>query len=68
LRLLGVANAFSGKPQVAIEFFEKALKIQPDNARTIFDTGTAYMQVGNTHKAKELHDKAILLDPTLKNN
>jgi protein O-mannosyl-transferase len=68
LRLLGVANAFSGKPQVAIEFFEKALKIQPDNARTIFDTGTAYMQVGNTQKAKELHDKAIELDPTLKNN
>ncbi|HMR44555.1 MAG TPA: tetratricopeptide repeat protein, partial [Saprospiraceae bacterium] len=49
----------------AIEFFEKAAAVQPENADALYNLGSAYFNSGNTEKGKALHQKAIAIDPAV---
>ena len=64
-RLLGVANGVQGKHTEAIQFFAKAVELEPKNASLLFDLGTAYYASGNTAKGQELRAKALEMDPKL---
>jgi tetratricopeptide (TPR) repeat protein len=63
VRLLGVANAFSGDKAKALEWFQKSVDIEPRNAHSWWDLGTAYAQLGNVPKSEECRKKAKELDP-----
>ncbi len=63
LRLNGVANAMVGNKLKAIEFFERALKINPDNAGANLNLGNAYYNNGDSEKGKKYHDIARKIDP-----
>ncbi len=65
VRLLGVANAFSGNSPKALEWFEKSVEIEPRNAHSWWDLGTAYNQVKNMVKSEECRKKARELDPNI---
>ncbi|MFH2064918.1 MAG: tetratricopeptide repeat protein [Pseudomonadota bacterium] len=52
-----------GQGKDAIEAYQKALAIQPDNADVLTDLGVMYRRNGNPEKAIESFDKAIALDP-----
>lgn len=64
-RLLGVANGVQGKHPQAIQFFSKAVDLDPQNASLLFDLGTAYMASGNLSKGQELQSKALEMNPKL---
>jgi protein O-mannosyl-transferase len=64
-RLLGVANGMQGKHPQAIQFFSKAVDLDPKNASLLFDLGTAYMASGNLAKGQELQAKALEMNPKL---
>jgi len=49
----------------AIEYYEKALALQPDNPMTIADCGVMYYKAGDSDKALIYLDKAIDLRPDL---
>ncbi len=65
-RLLGVANGVNKNNNEALSWFQRAVDLEPGNANYIFDLGTAYYFMGNPAKADELHQKAIQIDPKLK--
>ncbi len=68
LRLNGVANAMVGNKLKAIEFFEKALKINPNNAGANLNLGNAYYNNGDSEKGKKYHDIARKIDPEVFDN
>lgn len=47
----------------AIEYYEKAIVIQPDNADVRTDLGTAYWYTGNADKAIASFEKALAIRP-----
>ena len=47
----------------AIEYYEKALTLQPDNADVRTDLGTAYWYTGNADKAIASFEKALTIRP-----
>ena len=49
----------------AIEYYEKALVLQPDNPSAIADCGVMYYKAGDSDKALNYLDKAINLQPDL---
>ena len=53
------------EPSKAIEYYERALQIRPNNASVIVDLGAMYRQNGDADKAIELFNKAIQVDPQL---
>src|SRR6056297_3368238 len=65
LRLLGVANGVSGRPGRALEFFKKALKLNPNHARAYYDVGSAYMQKGRLDSSQLFMNQARDMDPSL---
>ena len=48
----------------AVDAYEKALKLHPDDANVMTDLGTAYRNEGQPDKALELFRKARAADPT----
>lgn len=64
-RLLGVANGVQGKHTEAIQFFSKAVELDPKNASLLFDLGTAYLASGDLAKGRELQAKALEMNPKL---
>ena len=64
-RLLGVANGVQGKHPEAIQYFSKAVELDPKNASLLFDLGTAYMASGDLAKGRELQAKALEMNPKL---
>lgn len=64
-RLLGVANGVQGKHPEAIQYFSKAVELDPKNASLLFDLGTAYMASGDLAKGRDLQAKALEMNPNL---
>ncbi len=65
-RLLGVANGIQGKHAEAIQWFGKAVELAPDNANMLFELGNAYKIAGEMAKGEQLQQKAMSMDPKLK--
>ncbi len=65
LTKLGIALLRKGFASDAVDMFEYALKLQPNNAGYHANLGTAYKQAGQTDKAIEELRKAVELDPDL---
>lgn len=63
--IVGLGNLYydSGKPEMAIEMYQKALEINPKDANVMTDMGTMYRNTGNFDKAIEAFRKAALIDP-----
>ena len=51
----------------AIKWYEQALEYQPDNAEMLYFLGQAYGLSGDASKGQELVNRAIQLDPSLRN-
>lgn len=54
--------------QGAIQFYEKALTINPNDAKSLFMAGMSFQKMGNKEKGQALCDKAIEMDPSLARN
>ncbi len=62
-RLLGIAFGIGRQHEEAIQYFTKALEIQPDNAELMVYIGNAWFNAGDTLKGNAWHDKARFKDP-----
>ena len=61
------SSAFAGKNyREAARQFEKALKVNPEDANAYYYLGNCYFYLGNQQKAEECLQKAVELDPELK--
>jgi tetratricopeptide (TPR) repeat protein len=69
-RLFGIAHALSGRMDKAVEAFQAAVAIQPDNAGAYLNLGNAYYNLGDQINGELNHRKALELDPDIfdKNN
>jgi protein O-mannosyl-transferase len=67
LRLLGVAYGVQGRNDLAVNYFTKALNIQPENAEALWNLANAYFYIGNEAKALEFRQKALQIDPEIAN-
>jgi protein O-mannosyl-transferase len=65
LRLLGVANGVGQKHQIAIDWFIKAVALEPNNASLLRDLSTAYQYIGDIGRATEFQQKALKIDPEI---
>lgn len=65
VRLLGVCNGMSGRPDIAIKYFEEAVKLKPKEAFAYYNLGNAYYKYGDSENGKLNHQKAIELDPSI---
>ncbi len=60
-------SAFAEKNyREAVRQFEKALKVNPEDANTYYYLGNCYGYLGDKQKAEECLEKAVELDPELK--
>jgi tetratricopeptide (TPR) repeat protein len=57
------SNSSLGQYQSAIELYDKALKIDPNNTDTISNKGIAFVILQDYAQASLLFDKALALDP-----
>jgi tetratricopeptide (TPR) repeat protein len=66
--LYSVADAYykMKKYQLAIDYWDKILYFDKENARALYMIGMSYQKKGDTDKGRQLCDKAIALDPSLK--
>lgn len=64
---LGQAAADAGRHQEAIEHFNKAIALNPNDACAYNNLGVEQEAVGQPDQAMQSYDKAITLDPTLAN-
>ncbi|MBN1869721.1 MAG: tetratricopeptide repeat protein [Candidatus Omnitrophica bacterium] len=60
---LGLVYIRHDMPEKAVESFQEALKIRPNDPVTYFTMAEAYTVLGENSKAKEALEEAILLDP-----
>ena len=67
--LYSVANAYYKikKYQEAIDYWDKILYFDKENARALYMIGMSYQKKGDNDKGRQLCDKAIAMDPSLKN-
>ncbi len=67
--LYGIADAYYHlkKYKEAIDYWDKILYYDNDNAKALYMIGMAYQKKGDTDKGRLLCDKAIAMDPSLKN-
>ena len=67
--LYGIADAYYHlkKYQDAIDYWDKILYYDKDNSKALYMIGMAYQKKGDTDKGRLLCDKAIAMDPSLKN-
>jgi len=59
----GVEHGNQGEMEKAISEFQKAIKLDPDNARSYFNLGFAYQCNGDFENAILHYSKAIEIDP-----
>ncbi|HVM87003.1 MAG TPA: tetratricopeptide repeat protein [Puia sp.] len=67
--LYGVADAYyrMKKYQEAIDYWDKILFYDKENSKALYMIGMAYQKKGDTDKGRQLCDRAIAMDPSLKN-
>ncbi|HEV3251012.1 MAG TPA: tetratricopeptide repeat protein [Puia sp.] len=67
--LYSIAHSYyrMGKYDQAIDYWDRVLSLDKENARSLYMIGMAYQKKGDTGKGKQLCDKAIQMDPSLKN-
>jgi protein O-mannosyl-transferase len=68
IRLIGIANAFSGNLNEALYFFKKGVERNPENAGAYLNLGNVYYNLGDGINGKKYHDIAIKLDPEILKN
>jgi len=59
----GMLYATYGNDKEAIRFFEKALAIEPDNSRALFNLGLSHSSLGDYDQAVNFINKALSLEP-----
>ena len=64
---LGHINFDTQQHDRAIEAYEKALALEPDNAPVLTDLGIMYRRTGKPREAVKRFDQAIAVDPKLEN-
>ena len=62
---LGVAEARTGRVPEAMEQFEQALRINPNDAEAHNNLGNALMQTGRTREAMEQFETAVKINPDM---
>lgn len=62
-RLLGVANGVQRKNAEALQWFSKAVEMDPKNASYLFDLGTAYYIAGDAQKGAAYQQQAVAINP-----
>jgi tetratricopeptide (TPR) repeat protein len=67
--LYSVANAYYKikKYDLAIDYWDKILYFDKENAHALYMIGMSYQKKGDSGKGRALCDKAISMDPSLKN-
>lgn len=67
--LNGVADTYyhMKKYPEAIEYWDKVLGLDKSNARALYMIGLSYQKKGDKQKGQQLCDKAIEMDPSLRN-
>ncbi len=67
--LYGIADAYYHlkKYQDAIDYWDRILYFDKENTKALYMIGMAYQKKGDTDKGRQLCDKAIAMDPSLKN-
>ena len=59
----GEAYGNLGDPARAIKDFDRALRLDPGDARAYYNRGFAYRKLGDTARAIEDYDRALQIDP-----
>lgn len=67
-RLLGVLHGIQGKNADALNWFQKAVDLEPNNASYLFDLGTAYYIGGDKVQGEEYRQKALAINPEVAKN
>ena len=62
---LGLIHALQGKHQLALEDYDSALKIQPDDAEVLVNKGSTYNDIKNYVLALATLEKAIQINPDI---
>ena len=67
--LYSIANTYYRlkKYDQAIDYWDKILYFDKENARSLYMIGMSYQKKGQDEKGRQLCDRAIELDPSLKN-
>lgn len=65
LNLVAEAYYYKGKYQDAIDYWDKILTYDKENASALYMIGMSYQKKGEKEKGQFLCDKAIEMDPTL---
>jgi tetratricopeptide (TPR) repeat protein len=67
--LYNIADAYYNlhKYDDAINYWDKILAIDKQNANSLYMIGLSYQKKGEKEKGQQLCDKAIQMDPSLKN-
>jgi tetratricopeptide (TPR) repeat protein len=64
---IGDISYKAGKYQEAIDYWDKILYYDKQNARSLYMIGLAYQKKGDKEKGMQLCDQAIKMDPSLQN-
>jgi tetratricopeptide (TPR) repeat protein len=66
--IYSVANTYYklGKYEQAIDYWDKILSFDKENAKALYMIGMSYQKKGDSGKGRQLCDKAIEMDPSLK--
>lgn len=59
----GLLYATYGNDTEAIKFYQKALGIDPDNPKTLFNIGISYSSLGKYEQAIDAFNRALFLNP-----
>jgi len=65
LRLLGVLNGTRGNHSLAIQYFQKAVNKEPQNAQALFNLSAAYQYAGDPENAQRYLLQAQAIDPNI---
>jgi tetratricopeptide (TPR) repeat protein len=67
--LYSAANIYykMGKYDLAIDYWDRVLSFDKENARALYMIGMSYQKKGDSSKGRQLCDKAIAMDPSLRN-
>jgi protein O-mannosyl-transferase len=65
IRLLGISYGMSGDHAQALQYFQKFIVLDPNNASGYVNLSNAYALSGNQAKAQEAKAKALQLDPKI---
>ncbi|MDA9774351.1 hypothetical protein N9B82_05280 [Saprospiraceae bacterium] len=67
VRLLGVCYGVGGQNEKAFRYFQEASDLSPQDPTAWLNLGNASYRIGDEESGKLYHEKAIELDPSLKN-